>query len=382
MFSLCNLRLNRVFKNIPAVLPGNLSDRMFQVTPLSACSQTDIRPCPMKHSVTFLGILMMLLGGCSSQAPSDASSGKMTVGMVFDVGGRGDKSFNDAAYHGLEMSRDSLGVDIVYIEPTGEGADREAALRQLAADPDIKVIFGVGLLFSKDIVAMAEEFPEKYFACIDYQPETGVSIPENLSGIAFEEKRGSFLAGALAGLSTKTGSLGFIGGMESNIIKRFEDGFSAGAKHVKPDIKIIAGYIGMTGSAFTNPAKGKELALGQYARGTDIIYQAAGLSGLGVLEAARETGNLVIGTDRDQEELAPGLVLTSITKAIDRAVFVTVEQVQSGAFQGGKMSVFGLDGRYTDYVYNKNNESLISEDVHARVEKIRRQIIDGDLDID
>ncbi|MCG8342853.1 MAG: BMP family ABC transporter substrate-binding protein [Chlorobiales bacterium] len=333
-------------------------------------------------SCTILGILIMFLAGCSSNSFSDGSSGNMTVGMVFDVGGRGDKSFNDAAYHGLEMSRDSLGVDIVYIEPTGEGADREAALRQLAADPAIKVIFGVGLLFSEDIAAMAEEFSDKYFACIDYQPEAGKSIPENLSGIAFEDKRGSFLAGALAGLTTKSGSVGFIGGMESNIIKRFEDGYTDGAKHVNPDITVISGYIGMTGSAFTNPAKGKELALGQYAKGVDIIYQAAGLSGLGVVEAARETGNLVIGTDRDQEELAPGYVLTSITKAVDRAVFATVEQVQSGDFQGGQMNVFGLVGRYTDYVYNKNNASLISEDVHAKVEKLRQQIIDGDLVVD
>ncbi|MCG8376778.1 MAG: BMP family ABC transporter substrate-binding protein [Chlorobiales bacterium] len=336
----------------------------------------------MKHSFIFLGMLVMLLAGCSPQPMSEGSSDGMTVGMVFDVGGRGDKSFNDAAYHGLEMSRDSLGVDIVYIEPSGEGADREAALRQLAADPAVPVIFGVGLLFSKDITAMAEEFPDKYFACIDYLSKPGEDIPANLSGIVFQDKQGSFLAGALAGLVTKSNTVGFIGGMESSIIKKFQDGFTAGAKHVNPDITIISGYIGMTGSAFTNPAKGKELALGQYAKGADIIYQAAGLSGLGVVEAARETENLVIGTDRDQEELAPGYVLTSITKAIDRAVFATVEQVQSGTFQGGRMNVFGLDGRYTDYVYNQNNAALISQDAHVRVEKIRKQIIDGELSIE
>ena len=336
----------------------------------------------MKYSFSLLGMVIMLLAGCSSQAPPHDVSGNMTVGMVFDVGGRGDKSFNDAAYNGLEMSRDSLGVDIVFIEPSGEGADREAALRQLAADPSVKVIFGVGLLFSEDISEMAEEFPDKYFACIDYQPKKGAMIPQNLSGIAFEDKRGSFLAGALAGLSTKTGSIGFIGGMESNIIKRFENGYAAGAKYVNPDIIVISGYIGMTGSAFANPAKGKELALGQYARGVDIIYQAAGLSGVGVVEAARETGNLVIGTDRDQGDLAPGYVLTSITKAIDRTVFTTIEQVQSGTFRGGRMNVYGLNGRYTDYVYNENNAPLIGDDVHVRVEGIRKQIIDGELSAD
>ena len=336
----------------------------------------------MRYSLAFLGILVALLAGCSSQHPSEGPSGKMTIGMVFDVGGRGDKSFNDAAYQGLEMSRDSLGVDIVYIEPSGEGADREAALRQLAADPAIKVIFGVGLLFSGDISAMAREFPDKYFVCIDYSATQGVEIPSNLSGIVFQDKEGSFLAGVLAGIMTKTNTVGFIGGMESNIIKRFKDGYTAGAKHVNPDIRIISGYVGMTGSAFTDPAKGKELALGQYAKGADIIYQAAGLSGIGVVEAARKTGNLVIGTDRDQEELAPGYVLTSITKAVDRAVFASVAEVQKGTFPGGRINVLGLEGRFTDYVYNKNNASLISQKAHVRVEKIRQQIIDGDLVID
>ena len=148
---------------------------------------------------------------------------------------------------------------------------------------------------------------------------------------------------------------------------------------VNPDVTVISGYIGMTGSAFTNPAKGKELALGQYAKGADIIYQAAGASGLGVVEAARETDNLVIGTDRNQEDLAPGYVLTSVTKAIDRAVFTTAEQLLKGEFSGGKVNVFGLEGRYTDYVYNDNNADLINTETHVRVEKIREQIIHGEL---
>ncbi len=341
-----------------------------------------IRRCHMKRMFTVLGMLALLLAGCTPQPSPGGSSEKITVGMVFNVGGRGDKSFNDSAYHGLEMCRDSLGVDIVYIEPSGEGAGREAALRQFAADPDIPVIFGVGLLFSRDIAAIAEEFPDKYFACIDYLAKPDREIPANLSGIVFQDKEGSFLAGVLAGLVTESNAVGFIGGMESSIIKRFQDGFTAGAKHVNPDITIISGYVGMTGSAFTNPAKGKELALGQYAKGVDIIYQAAGLSGLGVVEAARQTGNLVVGTDRDQEELAPGHVLTSVTKAVDRAVFATVEQVLSGAFRGGRINVFGLDGRYTDYVYNRKNAALIGEKVYVRAENIRQKIIDGELSVE
>ncbi|MCW8796915.1 MAG: BMP family ABC transporter substrate-binding protein [Chlorobium sp.] len=335
----------------------------------------------MRRWFIFFSMLVVFLAGwgCSTRTPSDGASDVMTVGMVFDVGGRGDKSFNDAAYQGLELSRDSLGVEILYIEPSGEGADREAALRQLAADPNVGLIFGVGLLFSEDIAAIAEEFPDKKFACIDYLSQPGEQIPANLSGIVFQDKEGSFLAGAIAGLETETGLVGFIGGMESSIIRRFQEGFTEGAKMVNPDVTVISGYIGMTGSAFTNPAKGKELALGQYAKGADIIYQAAGASGLGVVEAARETDNLVIGTDRNQEDLAPGYVLTSVTKAIDRAVFTTAEQFLKGEFSGGKVNVFGLDGRYTDYVYNDNNADLINTETHVRVEKIREQIIHGEL---
>ena len=335
----------------------------------------------MRRWFIFFSMLVVFLAGwgCSTRIPSDGASDVMTVGMVFDVGGRGDKSFNDAAYQGLELSRDSLGVEILYIEPSGEGADREAALRQLAADPDVGLIFGVGLLFSEDIAAIAEEFPDKKFACIDYLSQPDEQIPANLSGIVFQDKEGSFLAGAIAGLETETGLIGFIGGMESSIIRRFQEGFAEGAKMVNPDVTVISGYIGMTGSAFTNPAKGKELALGQYAKGADIIYQAAGASGLGVVEAARDTDNLVIGTDRNQEDLAPGYVLTSVTKAIDRAVFSTAEQFLKEEYSGGKVNVFGLEGRYTDYVYNDNNADLISTETHVKVEKIREQIIDGEL---
>ena len=326
-------------------------------------------------------ILMVLFAGCAGKSRKASAPGAYKVGLVFDVGGRGDKSFNDAAYNGLEQAKKQLGIEFDYIEPQGEGADREAALRQMAADPDVRMIIGVGLLFTDDITAIAREFPDKKFVCIDYNPQPGVQIPANLSGIVFEEKKGSFLAGAIAALESKSGTVGFIGGMDSGIIRKFESGFTAGARHVKPDIKVISGFIGMTGSAFNDPAKGKELALGQYSRGADIIYEAAGASGFGVVEAARQTGKFVICTDMDQEYLAPGRVLTSMTKAVDKAVLTTVEDGRSNRFQGGRQRVFGLDGRYTDYVCNDKNSSLIGDAVHERVERIRTDILSGKIDL-
>lgn len=328
---------------------------------------------------SLLLLIVIFVSACSGKSQKQDTPGAYKVGLVFDVGGRGDKSFNDAAYNGLELARKNLGIRFDYIEPQGEGADREAALRQMASDPDTKLIIGVGLLFTDDIAAISKEFPDKKFACIDYNPQPGVKIPSNLSGIVFEEKKGSFLAGVIAALKSKTGTVGFIGGMDSNIIRKFESGFAEGARYVKPDIKVISGFIGMTGSAFNDPAKGKELALGQYSRGADIIYQASGASGMGVIEAARETGKLVICTDMDQEYLAPGRVLTSMTKAVDKAVLATVEDAIKNRFQGGTQRVFGLDGRYTDYVYNDRNSTLIDKSSHERVEKIRSGILSGEI---
>ena len=331
--------------------------------------------------------MFFLFAGCSGKnvektGKEHALNRQLKIGLVFDVGGRGDKSFNDSAYNGLELAKQKHGITFLYVEPQGEGADREAALRQMAADPDIGLIIGVGLLFSDDITAIAAEFPDKKFACIDYIPKHGVSIPNNLQGLVFEEKKGSYLAGALAGLVTKTKTVGFIGGMESNIIKKFETGFIEGVHSVNPAVRVISGYIGMTGAAFANPAKGKELALGQYGRGADIVYQAAGASGLGVIEAARESKRLVICTDRDQEAEAPGFVLSSMIKAVDRAVLKTVENVLDGSFKGGGVSVFGLSDRYTDYVYNNKNASLIGVKNHEQVEEIRKKIVEGKIVVD
>ncbi len=337
----------------------------------------------MKYLLSVVLCCFFFLLGCSGK--NEKKEGEqsvrrnLNVGLVFDVGGRGDKSFNDSAYNGLELAQKKHGIQYTYVEPQGEGADRESALRQMAADPDVDLVIGVGLLFSDDITRIALEFPDKKFACVDYIAQPNTPVPSNLQGIVFDEKGGSYVAGALAGMVTRTRRVGFIGGMESSVIKKFEAGFIEGVHSVNPDIKVISGYIGMTGSAFANPIKGKELALGQYGRGVDIIYEAAGASGLGVIEAARERKTLVICTDRDQESDAPGFVLSSMIKAIDKAVLKTVEDVLDGSFKGGRLARFGLADRYTDYVYNEKNASLIGTKNHERLEAIRLKIVAGEI---
>ncbi len=341
----------------------------------------------MRYRFSVFLFLVFILAGCTGQnrektVKEHSSDSKLQIGLVFDVGGRGDKSFNDSAYSGLEIVKKKYGINFLYVEPQGEGADREAALRQMATDPDIGLVIGVGLLFSEDITRIAAEFPYKKFVCIDYISQPNIIIPANLQGIVFEEKKGSYLAGALAGMMTKTKTVGFIGGMESSVIKKFETGFIKGVRSINPEIRVISGYVGLTGSAFANPAKGRELALGQYGKGADIIYQAAGASGLGVIEAARERKALVICTDRDQESEAPGFVLSSMTKAVDRAVLKTVENVLNGNFNGGGVAVFGLADRYTDYVYNEKNASLIGTKNHEQLEDIRKKIVEGKIVLD
>lgn len=333
-----------------------------------------------RWSVISAFALLLLFPSCTRKSTQEQSTGPQKVGLVFDVGGRGDKSFNDAAYRGLERAKNELGVTFDYIEP-GPGADREAALRQLASSSDIKLIFGIGFIFTDDITNIAREFPSKAFACIDYTYDSTKVLPSNLVALEFKEEEGSFLVGALASLLTKTGTIGFVGGMQSPLIKKFEAGYAAGARYANLSCKVLISYAGMTGDAFKNPGKGKELALGQYAQGADIIYHASGVTGLGVFEAAREKKKLAIGVDSDQFHEAPGYVLTSMTKVVDNAVFETIKAMLAGNFKGGRAMTFDLKSKGIDYVYDNNNKDLIPADVRAKVEEIRNKIIAGEISV-
>jgi len=336
----------------------------------------------VKKNLIFLVIFSLLsLFSCGEKKTSEQNKNQpLKVGLVFDVGGRGDKSFNDAAYRGLEKAKKELGIEFEYIEP-GPGAEREAALRQFASRDDISVIFGIGFIFTDEITKIAQEFPDKKFACVDYTITQGKTIPSNLIALEFKEEEGSFLVGALAGLTTKTNIVGFVGGMESPLIKKFEKSYEAGVKYVNPECKVLIGYAGVTGEAFKNPGKGKELALGQYSQGADIIYHASGVTGLGVFEAARETKKLAIGVDSDQYDEAPGFILTSMIKMVDEAVFDCIKQAKNGTFKGGRVETYGLKSKGVDYIYNDKNKNLFTDSTHKKVEEIRQKIIEGQINI-
>jgi basic membrane protein A and related proteins len=310
---------------------------------------------------------------------SARSAGSTKVGVVFDVGGLGDKSFNDAAHRGLLKAKAELGVQTQYIEP-GDGTDRDGAIRQRAAAGD-DVVIGVGFIFSDDITKLAGEFPDTKFACIDYTLPQGVEkAPANLLGLRFREHEGSFLVGAIAGRVTRTKKLGFIGGMKIPLTRKFEAGFEAGVKHVCPDCTVLSAYAGTEPKAFADPIKGKELALAQYGRGVDIIYHASGKTGDGVFDAAKEQKKFAIGVDSDQFHVAPCCVLTSMIKKVDVAVFDTIKKVAEHKFESG-VHEFGLVDDGVGFVYDDNNRAFIPQAVVDEVNGLAKQIIAGTIKV-
>ncbi len=324
-------------------------------------------------------------GSAATTAPGDEQKsaekdkGPIKVGLVFDVGGLGDKSFNDSAYRGLSKAEKELGIETRYIEP-GDGTDRESALRQLAAQ-GYDLVIGVGFIFSSDITKLAKSFPQTKFACVDYNLPQGLDAPpSNLIGLKFREHEGSFLVGAIAGQVTKSKKIGFVGGMRIPLIRKFQAGFDAGVKAVCEDCEIMSGYAGVEPKAFADPAKGKELALTQYARGVDIIFHASGKTGDGVFNAAKQENKLAIGVDSDQFDVAPCCVLTSMLKKVDVTVFEAIKSVVDGKFESG-LREFGLAEDGVGYVYDDNNRDKIPEDVVAKVDELRKQIIAATLTV-
>jgi basic membrane protein A len=330
-----------------------------------------------------LAVHVALLLVRPSGAAEPPSGDGVDVGIVFDMGGRGDKSFNDGAYIGAERAAKELGVRVRFIEP-GEGSDRESGLRLLAAE-GMDIVVGVGFIFTDDLTALAKEYPNTKFAGVDYSVATDkdgkvIPPPANLAALKFREEQGSFLVGALAALVGKSNKVGFVGGMDSPLIKKFEAGYEAGVKQVCPTCQVISQYAGVTPEAFRNPGKGKELALSQYQQGVNVIFHASGSTGLGVFEAARQTGKLAIGVDADQFNEAPGYVVTSMVKGIDNAVYDAIRRVKEQRFKGG-IYQYGLAENGVGYVYDANNEKLIPAEVRARLEALKQDIIAGRITV-
>ena len=315
---------------------------------------------------------------------------KFKVGLVFDVGGKGDKSFNDSSYRGMEWALNDFDIEHLELEP-GVDADREVNLRNLASQ-GYDLIIGVGFLFTDAIITVADEFPDTKFAIVDG------FIPDkpNVMSMVFPEPHGSFLVGMIAGMKAQEDgkdTVGFVGGMDIPLIRGFEAGYIAGVGYVYPECKVLSAYAGDTPVAFADPVKGKELALSQYDNGAWVVYHASGLTGAGVFEAAKERKKYVIGVDSNQnylgyiEETGESFGLTSMLKQVDVSVYLAIKAVIEGTFAGG-IEVFGLDRYVTvggvtysgvGYAVDKYNEDLLSAEMLAKVEEAKVKILSGEI---
>jgi basic membrane protein A and related proteins len=322
-------------------------------------------------------------GETDSGSDGDGDS-DLRVGVVYDLGGRGDQSFNDAAAAGLDQAVDELGISQPEeLEPDEGGENREELLR-LLAEEGTDLAFAVGFLFGDSVTAIAPEFPDTTFAIID-----SVVEGDNVASLVFAEEEGSFLVGAAAALTSETGKVGFLGGVEIDLIKKFEAGFAAGARHVNPDVEVDVKYISQPPdfSGFNDPAKGKEIASAQFSAGADVVYHAAGGSGQGLFEAAKEasaggTQHWAIGVDSDQYNIVDDdlkeFVLTSMLKKIEVAVFETIQAMSEGEDVGGRTTVFDLA---SDGVGYSTSGDHLSSEVIDQLEDLKAQIVAGDIEV-
>ena len=288
--------------------------------------------------------------------------------IVFDMGGKFDKSFNEAGYNGMERWKKETGKPYLEFEITNE-SQREQAIRRMAernASPIIAMGFGQASALEK----VAKDFPNLQFAIVDMV----VKLP-NVQSTVFKEQEGSFLVGAMAAIASKTAKVGFVGGMDIPLIRRFQCGYEQGAKYANPKVEVFANMTGTTGAAWNDPARGGELAKAQFSKGADVVFAAAGGTGMGVYQAAKDGGKLAIGVDSNQNHIQPGTMLTSMLKRVDVAVYNAAKTFTPG------VSVLGLKESGVGFAMDANNEKLVSADMKKRVEAAQADIISGKIKV-
>jgi basic membrane protein A len=330
----------------------------------------------------------LLVSSCDQRAEAKREGCKIRVGIVFDIGGKNDRSFNAAAWEGAKRAQQDLDICLYDVEP-GNPTSIEPAMRAFA-EKNFDLIIGVGFAQGPIMQRVALDYPQNKFAIIDgvIFEKDGKTPLKNVASLVFREHEGSYLVGMIAAAKSKTGVLGFLGGMDIPLIHRFETGYEEGARSVNPNIRVIDNYVGVTDHAWNNPGKGKELSLAQIEKGADVIFTAAGNSGLGAFDAVEQYGvnasgeanKFVIGVDSNQNGVKPGFVLTSMVKKVDNAVYDAINEVLNGRFEGG-FHVFGLDKDGVAYALDEHNKALIPPDVLQRVEEARTRIVNGEIKV-
>lgn len=319
----------------------------------------------MKHFIK-LAIAFVVAGF----AAISAFAADFKPAVIYDMGGKFDKSFNEGVFNGIKRFTEETGVEVMEFEVTNE-TQREQAMQRMV-QRGATVVLGVGFAQADAIDKVAGENPDVKFSIIDV---SWLDKP-NLRQYAFKEHEGSYLVGMAAALASKTGKVGFVGGMDIPLIRAFACGYVQGAKHVNADIEIIQNMTGTTPAAWNDPGKGAELTQSQIDRGADVIYQAAGGTGIGVIRAAADAGKLSIGVDSNQNHLAPGSVLTSMLKRVDVAAYETLKDAMSGEFETGVRNL-GLAEGGVGWALDDNNKALITADMKSAIEAASADIVAG-----
>ncbi len=322
-----------------------------------------MKPASMIASAAFAAVLGI----------SAASAADIKAAVVFDIGGKFDKSFNEGVYNGAEKFKAETKQTYADFEVTNETQFEQAHRRfaQRGQDP----IVAVGFNQANPVEKVAKEFPKVRFTLID-----GVVKLPNVQSVLFKEHEGSFLVGMLAAMASKTGKIGFIGGMDIPLIRKFACGYEQGIKYANKNAELIQNMTGTTPAAWNDPARGGELAKSQFARGVDVIYAAAGGTGTGVLQAAKDNAKLAIGVDSNQNHLHPGTMLTSMVKRVDLATYNSFKTAMDGKWEAG-MTILGLKEGGVDWALDQHNEKLITAEMKAKVDQAKADIISGKLKV-
>ncbi|MBU2510382.1 BMP family ABC transporter substrate-binding protein [bacterium] len=338
----------------------------------------------MKRLIVLLSIFLMV---------SAYALAEVRVGVVFDAGGKNDRSFNQSAWEGASKAKKDFGIALKDVEP-GDSSAVEEAMRAFAQE-GYDIIFGIGFANATAIENVAKEFPGVNFAIVD----AVVDLP-NVSSLLFKEHEGSYLVGMIAGMRSRVVDgkrvVGFIGGMEIPLIHKFEVGYREGARKIYPDIEVIVNYVGNTPTAWNDPAKAKEIAKAQIGKGASVIYAAAGGSGNGLFDALKETNGkgpcypkfknndridscvYGIGVDSNQNYIVPGQIVTSMLKRVDVSVYETIKKVKDGNLSGG-IQIFGLENNGVGFAIDKFNQRLVNKKMAKVVNQFRQKIIDGEI---
>ncbi len=315
--------------------------------------------------------LMQKFLGVAAGLALSASAALAEPGLIIDLGGKFDKSFNEAAYNGAKRWVEETGASYIETELQSE-AQREQNMRKMAERGANPVVV-LGFANASTLEKVAPDYPDTNFAIVDMV----VDAP-NVKSIVFSEHEGSYLVGLIAGMTTKSGTVGFIGGMDVPLIRKFACGYVQGVKAANPEATVIQNMTGTTPSAWNDPVKGGELTKAQISQGADVIYAAAGGTGVGVLQAAADAGVFSIGVDSNQNHLHPGSVLTSMLKRVDNAVYDTFKEGTEGNFEPG-IEVLDLSTEGVGYSVDEHNEALISDEMKAAVEDAKAKIVSGEI---